>query len=114
MDMEEARLYPYAYTRHNPLRYADPDGRRAFDMFDVPDKKCCSADAVQQATGSVDYQIDRMMNGLTPHGTVAAFTVSSVICDSDGLCRNARRPEKLRFPSRLLIGSVCELLCQLP
>lgn len=27
---------PYAYALHNPLRFTDPDGREAFDMFSSP------------------------------------------------------------------------------
>jgi hypothetical protein len=53
----------------------------------VPDKNCCSQQAIQKATDSVDYQIDRLIQGKTPAGTVVAMTISPIQC-TNGLCTN--------------------------
>jgi RHS repeat-associated protein len=81
----------YAYVRGNPLRLSDRFGLRAFDIFEVPNippmpaghfpnTECCSKRAIQQSIDSVDGQINRMMNGQTPAGTVVAMTLVAYTC----------------------------------
>lgn len=96
-DRDNAPFHPYDYANDNALRWTDPRGLKAFNMFEppnlppmpgpLPDKKCCSHDAIQKSMDSVDYQLDRMMNGKTPYGKVVAATISPIQC-SNGLCSN--------------------------
>jgi len=97
-DQYNAPFHPYDYSNGNPQRWSDPRGLKAFNMFEIPpnlpsmtgplpDKKCCSQQAIQKATDSVDYQIDRLLQGKMPAGTVVAMTISPTIC-SNGLCSN--------------------------
>lgn len=97
-DRDNAPFHPYDYANGNPLRWSDPRGLKAFDQFEtppnipsmpgpLPDKKCCSQTAIQKSMDSVDYQIDRMMRGEMPRGSIVAMTMSPILC-LDGLCSN--------------------------
>lgn len=53
----------------------------------LPNKKCCSQDAIHQWMDGVEYQIDRMMNGQTPYSKAVAATISPTQCNN-GMCSN--------------------------